>query len=145
KAGRAADRFLGQPMLGLVEPGGRKLGDEQSQPLHLLWGDNAVEQFVEVGLRDLLAARYVAKVWAGGQEQGRWELGQVRFRDVEIDIEALVFRVVSQPHLREQLMAVRLQGVGQRPKAEREQIVFADFVGTKTSQLFPAAEAVGQT
>ena len=82
-------------MLGLVEPGRRKLRDQQPQPLHLLRRDDTVEQLAIVGLGDLLAAGDVAQVGPRGQEERRRKLGKVRVGEVEVHVEALVLRMDS--------------------------------------------------
>lgn len=98
EAGRTSHRLLGDPMLGLIEPGCRKLDDQEPQALELLGSEDPLEQLAKVGLGDFMPARDVAQVRAHGEEQGERELGQVRLGDVEFDVKAPMFGVRLDPH-----------------------------------------------
>src|SRR5690242_19049210 len=99
KAGDARVRFVGDTVLGLVEPGGWGGAEQLLQALHLFGGQEAVKDLVIVGKGNFLAARDIAQLFVVGQEQGWRKSGQVGVRDVEVHVHALVLRVGGGPDL----------------------------------------------
>ena len=120
ETGCAAHRLPGHAVLGLIEPGCRKFGDEQTQTFQLFRCNDAVEQLAEISLRDLIPAGYVPQVGRRGEKERRWQLGEVSVGDIEVHVKAFVLRMLPCPTLREELVADRLQRVRQRPEPERE-------------------------
>src|SRR5688572_4110224 len=88
EASDAAARRFAAAIGGLVELLLREGSDEEAQALELLRVQEAVEEREEVLDGDELALRHVAEIRAGGEVDGRRELGQQVIRKVEVEVEA---------------------------------------------------------
>ena len=142
QAGDSGARFKGDPVRGLVEPGRRGRPQQLLQALHLLGGQQAIEDLVIIGERDLLAAGDVAELLVVGKEHGRREFRQVGVGDIEVHVHALVLGMGHDPGFRKNHVGSGLQRV--RERLVREEITLANFAGTKGGQLFVRARALGK-
>ncbi len=117
----------------------RKLGDEQTQSVELLWIENAIEQIVEVVDGDELSLGNIAEIGARGQKDRRRKLGQEVIGDIKVHIETFQPRLLLDVRLREDHAAHGMGDVRQRQIWE-DALCF-DLIRRHAAQLFPGHTA----